>query len=156
MSFNRDQFRDLISRTLLRMGPQFHSEEAIELLLGTAAVESDFGTYLRQVNGPARGVFQVEPATFKDIATRRRRQFCEEWTWVTLNPAAVEWDLQSAIVFARLKYYDDPDPIPVDLESQARYWKRVYNTEDGAGTVEKYLKKYRLYVTAPVGHNSEV
>jgi hypothetical protein len=36
---------------------------AADLLMATAAVETALGTYLLQIKGPARGVFQVEPAT---------------------------------------------------------------------------------------------
>ena len=42
----------------------------------------------------------------------------------------------------RLHYRRDSDPIPSwdDLEAQAEYWKRVYNTHKGRGTVEHFVK----------------
>ena len=42
----------------------------------------------------------------------------------------------------RLHYRRDKDPIPSwdDLEAQAKYWKRVYNTVEGRGTVEHFIK----------------
>jgi hypothetical protein len=66
MAFDKKQFRDLIQRTLQDLG--MHSESAVNLLLGTAAQESQFGTYFRQIGGgPALGVFQMEPDTEIDI-----------------------------------------------------------------------------------------
>ena len=43
--------------------------------------------------------------------------------------------------FCRLKYRRDSKPIPSwdDLEAQAKYWKRVYNTELGKGTVKHFI-----------------
>lgn len=42
---------------------------AANLLLGTAAQESHLGEYVAQINGPALGIYQMEPATYKDILT---------------------------------------------------------------------------------------
>lgn len=47
MAFNCLQFRDLITRVLKEVA--LYSPAAVNLLLGTAAQESGFGTYLRQV-----------------------------------------------------------------------------------------------------------
>lgn len=41
--------------------------DVVELLLLTCAAESAMGKYIMQVGGPARGIFQMEPNTEKDI-----------------------------------------------------------------------------------------
>ena len=43
---------------------------------------------------------------------------------------------------ARLKLSNVEDPIPLssDIEAQGQYWKDHYNSEQGAGTVEKFVK----------------
>lgn len=64
MSFDKNQFRSLILRVLTNVDPALCSDAAVNLLLGTAAQESEFGKYIRQIRGPALGVFQMEPATF--------------------------------------------------------------------------------------------
>jgi len=148
MAFDREQFADLVDRTLRRMGPEFAGPDAQALVLGTAAVESDFGTYLRQVGGgPGLGPFSMEGATFRWLSQKYMRRFCDEWTWVSLNFSAQEWDLVAAIVFCRLRYWVDSEPIPAaaDVEGLARYWKRVYNTELGAGTVGDFTGKFARY-----------
>ena len=67
MAFNAQQFRNLIIEpTLEAIG--MNSTSAVELLLGTMATESWAGTYIKQIkNGPALGVYQMEPATHDDI-----------------------------------------------------------------------------------------
>ncbi|HQO65941.1 MAG TPA: two-component regulator propeller domain-containing protein, partial [Spirochaetales bacterium] len=58
--------RDLIIRpTLVDMG--HYSPEAEALLLGIAAQEARGGRYLAQLRGPARGIYQMEPATHDDL-----------------------------------------------------------------------------------------
>lgn len=47
------------------------------------------------------------------------------------------------VLFARLHYFRDPRPIPDTIQGQAEYWKRVYNTMAGAGTVGDYMTSWR-------------
>lgn len=143
MSYNAAQFRDLIRRVLMEQA--LHSPEAEELLMGTAAVESDLGTYLRQVRGPALGVFQMEPETFRWLkqlySSRLERR----------EPEEMEWDLRLSILAARLRYVIVPERLPdaSDVPGLAAYWKRHYNTMAGSGTVEHYVRAYSRYVTPP-------
>ncbi len=60
------QFRaNIVRPTLEAVGA--HNRAAEDLVLGTALQESNL-RYLRQLNdGPARGVYQMEPATHDDI-----------------------------------------------------------------------------------------
>ena len=46
------------------------------------------------------------------------------------------------VAFCRLKYRRDKHAIPPnsDIEAQAKYWKRVYNTELGKGTVKHFME----------------
>ena len=144
MAYDRDQFRDFTRRVLTRY--KLHSAAAEELLLLTAAVESDFGTYLRQRGGgPAVGGFQHEPATFWDLRSRYGVRFPILYNYQFYD---LEGNLELAILMARVKYMDDPDPLPpaTDIIALAEYWKRVYNTPLGKGTVEKAVAKYNQYV----------
>lgn len=144
MAFNCLQFRDLITRVLKEVA--LYSPAAVNLLLGTAAQESGFGTYLRQVKGPALSVFQIEEATFLDLRERMHPILPEIRTWSFLR---LEWDLRAAILAARLKYRSIPKPLPEpdNLLELAAYWKRWYNTEQGAGTIQQFIRNYKHYVT---------
>ena len=46
------------------------------------------------------------------------------------------------VAFCRLKYRRDKYALPGmdNIEAQAKYWKRVYNSEKGRGTVEHFIK----------------
>lgn len=143
MSFNLVQFRDLIVRTL-RETELPRKESAINLLLGTAAQESAFGTYLRQTKGgPALGVFQMEPETFAAVQdwSRKRYPLVIEGRYAR----ELEWDLSLAILSARLNYIRFQGSIPEDVIGQAEYWKRHWNTYLGKGTVEQYLRNWKKY-----------
>lgn len=144
MAYNRPQFETLIVRTLVDI--KAFSRPAVVLLLGTAAVESDFGTYLWQKGrGPAQGAFQMEPATFHDIVARRNGRYPE---LLTYQPEEMAWNLRLAIIMARLKYLDCPAALPDadDIEAQAAYWKQWYNSPLGAGKPEHYIEKFKQFV----------
>lgn len=151
---NKSDFRWLVSTVIKDFG--LYSPAAVNLLLGTAAVESRFGTDLRQVGGgPALGVFQMEPETEADI-----------WdNFLSYRPALVQKvyylsgvdcpnNMQLAVnliystVMARLHYYRKVEPLPSfdDINGLAAYWKRYYNTFSGKGTEDKFIRAYNRYV----------
>lgn len=146
MSYNKEQFENLIRRVLIaELGEALCTDAAVNLLLGTAAQESSFGTYMRQVRGPAIGAFQIEPATFnwlKEKYSKDHPHFNE------VDADDLEWDLALAIIFARLRYRVVPAPLPAadDVHALAAYWKQYYNTPAGAGKVEEFVANYQRFV----------
>ena len=124
---------------------KLYSDRVLPLLLGTCAVESSFGRLRVQLGGPARGIYQMEPATFRWLSTKYGKRYpsVSEYSF-----ADQQTDDHQATVMARLCYLAVPEQLPdaCDLIGQAAYWKRHYNTYLGAGTVEKYMKAYRLHV----------
>jgi hypothetical protein len=154
MSFNQNQFKILIEKVLRRM--KMHSNSAVNLLLGTAAQESAFGTYIRQLgDGPARGVFQMEPATERDIWSSyiSYRRDVETMIEIISGVSApdelhLEGNLLYQIIMARLHYRRVKEPFPSadDIEGLARYWKKYYNTSQGKGTIEEFITNYHKYI----------
>lgn len=125
---------------------------AERLVLATAAHESHCGTFLRQIrNGPALGIYQMEPATHNDIAVRwpprhedvyqRMLRLCGP----SFDSARLVYDLRYATAMCRLRYYMAPQALPEadDWEGLARMWKDVYNTRLGKGTVPQFLADCR-------------
>jgi len=126
--------------------PWIASESAQVILLGTAAVESNFA-HIRQIGrgnsqGPARGFFQVEPQTAVDVIERYAsrsgykdaiKQFIPPGVAVSVNGLDFKDALQHnpalGCMIARLKYADDPRPLPDwhDVAGQAAIWKSHYN-----------------------------
>ena len=137
------------------------SQSAENLLLGTAAQESLLGYYLCQKRGPALGIFQMEPATHKDIwerfmpsrsqTLRRKVQALARARWAGLRyPPAQEMvvNLAYATALARLHYLRVPSPLPAadDLDALAAYWKRHFNTRRGRGTRAQFVENYGRFV----------
>lgn len=144
-------FRALVVRpTLEALG--LHSPAAENLLIGTALQESGL-RWLRQLGeGPALGLYQMEPATCRDIwqnylafhrdlAQRVSRLGDRE----ELGHLVTRLDYATAM--ARVHYLRRPEPLPDagDIEGLARYWKGYYNTAQGRGTVGAFILKYRQF-----------
>ena len=142
-------FLRLVIRPTLE-GLGLSSPAAERLLLGTALVESGLEFLTQHGGGPARGVYQIEPATHDDL----------EDNWLAFRP---DWrsaldrffahhpgrhdqlvcNLAYATAVARLIYYRQPEPLPAagDIEGLGEYWKAHFNTVLGAGSVEDFLAK---------------
>lgn len=163
--FNAKQFRSLVVRpTLNRIG--LWSKEAEDLLVGTAAVESRLGTYLKQLSGPALGVFQMEPAThdylWEGYLNRPGKKHIAEkikglTTIAPLDPELeahyeLVYNLAYATAMTRIHYLRFPEAIPRKSEylseeeyitALGAYWKEYYNTYKGKGTVDDFVDAWR-------------
>lgn len=154
MGIDAQQLHDhIIKPTLEYMGGNYNSENARFLLLCTAAIESNCGQYLKQINGPALGVWQMELDTLFDIQDN-----CDAINYTdapllkkldsldifgTLHECLGESLVISpsyACAMARLKYSMDVEPLPErdNFRTVYDYYKRIYNTPAGASTYEKF------------------
>lgn len=154
MTIHKDQLRGLIVDVLKEV--DLHSEDAVELLMLTAAVESELGTAIQQYgNGPALGIFQMELDTCQDIENNWLRFKDDHFQWRVKtfdNQGDLAINLKGNIPFqivrARLHYLRKPDALPhhSDVKGMAEYWKKHYNTIHGKGTVDKAIESYEEYV----------
>ena len=143
----KEDIKDIIDWTLKQLG--MYSEDAAAMIYATGMAESKY-RYLSQMgDGPAIGFFQLEPATMRDIMDNYvayRKSILESLKNLGYAEDDSEYRVKSNIAlqvaFCRLKYKRDPFPLPKldNKEDQADYWKRVYNTELGKGTVEHFLE----------------
>lgn len=146
MGYNPNQLKDLVSRVLLDLG--LYSDESVALLLGTCAKESELGYFLRQVKGPAMGLFQIEPATERDNWDNflaYKPVLSEKIKSITGHAGPGKWleyDIAYGIIHARVKYYRAPGKIPTSVSGQAAFWKEHYNTSGGKGTEAEYIACY--------------
>jgi len=117
-----------------------------KFLCRIAWVESKYGsdpnTFRRGYYG---GIWQVDRIGHEETRTNRRLQ--RYWDQIR-NKLGIDWprtrweDLLKPLysgLAARLYLARIPAAIPTDLESQAKYWKRYYNTPAGAGTVQRFI-----------------
>ena len=152
-----DHFRLHVVRATL-MSLRMWSQAAENLLLGTAIQESGL-RYLRQFDsGPARGLYQIEPATHDDIwdVYLKFRKTLKGRIEVLAAPVPSRIDqlatnLAYATAIARLVYWRHPEPLPEpgDVDGLARYWKRFFNTEKGKGRAADFAAKYRRHIVKP-------
>ena len=142
----KKQIREIIEWSLKEMS--LHSEDAVDLVYKTGNAETGY-RHLKQIGGgPAIGFWQVEPATLIDIMdnyVKYRPKLEKGLKSLGFNKSDIEICVMGNIalqaVFCRLKYKRDKYPLPKvgNLEDQAKYWKRVYNTRLGKGTIKHFM-----------------
>lgn len=135
-----------------------NSPQAVELLIGTAIQESNL-KYVVQIRGPACGFWQMEPATHNDIwgnylkGKSRLRGLVKELAGARYNGDMVYHDELAgncyyAAAMARIHYRRVKEALPGlgDLEKQAYYYKRYYNTKYGKATEQQYIDNYKRFL----------
>jgi len=155
MSLDHNQLRDLIGRTL--QFSNLYSKNAVELLMGTAAQESHLGTYLQQIKGPAKGFFQMEPATEQDIwknYIHYRPHLADAVVKVAWTAMPSSWSLETniayQIIMARIHYLRVPHPLPwrKDIKAMAEYWDKYYNRNPDKGFPREFVRAYKKLCVA--------
>lgn len=141
-----DDVKEIAEEVLYKLDA--YSDDALTLVMRTGMAESGYRTLRQMGDGPAIGFFQVELDTAQDTLDNYvayRQKLKDKLVGLGLGND-LEFSLLSNIAlqvaFCRLKYRRDKDPIPSwdNLEAQAKYWKKVYNTELGAGTVKHFMQ----------------
>lgn len=153
-----EHLRHYVIRPVLEELEQYgvsHIESAEELLILTAAVESDGGKRLRQVGGTALGIYGMGLATVDDLLWTMRK-----WGLPTLlfdtaeyNEAPVKTKLYREIcgnllvatALARMHYHFAQEHLPDanDVEGLAEHWKQHWNHQ---GNVMNAITAYKMYI----------
>lgn len=117
------------------------------LVLGTMAWESQNFEYLVQLNGPALGFGQMEPATYDDIwgnflATRRSlyvNMLVAAGVSVLPPASALVTNIALSVAMVRVQYFRASEPLPLSVtaETLAAYYKAHYNTALGAADITR-------------------
>jgi hypothetical protein len=146
--------RKLIQQVLIGIGE--YSPDAEELLMATCANESNLGRYRTQAKGgPGRGIYQIEVATFNDIWANYLKYHND----LASKVKALNNDIQGtaddlvnndryATAMCRVHYMRCPGVLPSagDLDGIWQYYKRFYNTPEGAAVESIFKYKYQQYV----------
>ena len=154
---NAQQFLNhVIDPTLTMMSElgNYNTKSARMLLLATVAIESDMGLYNQQINGPAVSAFQLEPDTIEQTAawwdmwpemTGIVRQISMIYKMDAPNLVLeCEVNQRLACLIARGKYAMDLRSLPAhnDKEELFNYYKRVFNSANGASNYQKWCKAW--------------
>ena len=150
MSINPSDFRAIvIDPALFRISTIVPiSVVAANLLMATAAVESGLGTYLTQINGPALGVFQIDPQSLSGLQlslTTSQRDVLAKIATPKPYSVQIETNLLLAAAICRLFYWQIPAPLPPNTISGLwSYYKTYYNTSLGSTTQSQFLSALKL------------
>ena len=133
----------VIRPTLKYIG--WYSPAAEQLVLGTGITESRL-RYLKQIGrGPALGIYQMEPATFRDIIANflkyaPEKDLIEDLRDQRPTTQSIEvcYNLAYATAMCRAHYRRQKPALPRagNAIGLAKYWKQWYNTKYGAGDVD--------------------
>ena len=128
-----------------------YSDDALALVVRTGMAESGYRALKGYGDGnPAIGFWQIEPATMNDMIDNYinyRSKYKKTLISLGMNfekdtIMSIMSNMAVQAALCRLHYRRDKDPLPSwdDMEGQAKYWKRVYNTVEGRGTVKHFIK----------------
>ena len=141
-----DTFKDIVRFSLRPIGKW--SVEAENILFMIAAHESLLGKELKQINGPALGLYGMEPDTLFDLYKTylvRKPGYVKDIVRMTgvTEPSLehLQFNPVYSTVIARIKLLRDSAPLPTDVPTMAVYAKRVWNGT-GKATPEKYISAY--------------
>ena len=153
--FNEPQFRSLIVRPVLEH-LQNWSESAEELLILTFAAESLGGTYIKQIEGPALGIYGMEPDTYNYLwatwlpSHSHYAYKALQAVYMSNKPPAemLVDNIRYATIMARLNYcrFSEPLPAASDIKSLAQYYKKYWNTKKGKATVKGAIISYNHFM----------
>ena len=114
------------------------------------------GRYLKQIRGPARGIYQMEPGTYDDIWRNFLIYHPELGTAVSsfairrlCGETQICGNIYLATAMARIHYFRVREALPKadDVAGLAAYWKHHYNTRRGRGTKAQFMVNYKRLVT---------
>lgn len=162
MGIDPRQLRDYIVRPTLELLDLPYIDSAERLIMGTGAQESAGFRYIHQLGkGPALGIFQMEPATFRDLWKRYGEQSTHLGSKLIsiagegslIQPFSIfsqrlVYDLRFACAMCRVHYYARKFTFTglETVEDLAHIWKKHYNTIKGKGTVEEFIRNWNRYL----------
>lgn len=145
--------RDLwVKPALAALPPALNTLARQQLVLGIGNKETQY-RYIRQIGGgPALGFWQMEPATHDDLWSnfiRYRPQIQAALLRILAgakpDPARLVDHPVYAAAVSGVDIYRSKDPLPPanDPSAQAGFWKRNYNTDEGAGVAAEAVPFFR-------------
>lgn len=141
-----DTLRHVIEPVLRHL--DMYSKDAARLLLATAWAESEVkgATKLVQINGPALGMYMIEPDTHDDVwhnwLDYRPEIAAKVRKLIAPDPSRLDQlktNSAYATAIARIIYRRDPEPLPSTPAEAATYYKRVFNTPKGKAKIEEKM-----------------
>ena len=134
------------------------TQTAENQVLNTGAHESGGFVHRVQIgNGPARGLWQMEQATFRDLydrflGGRANLRALVDTLWLNdgTDPwLQIEMNDQFAAAMCRIRYWDSAAKLtfdPRDVFESSRCWSQFYNTRRDPKLEAQFVANVRRYV----------
>lgn len=154
---NCNQLKEFIIKPAL-CDLMLYSDVAMELMVFTCANESDGGKYIKQIKGPALGIYQMEPETYNDLWANYLNN--KPSLMLILNNTfdcnrmpsedRLIYDLRFATAMARIHYARIQYPLPsvFCIDGIWNYYKKFYNTPAGKAEYITAVNKYNAFTSA--------
>lgn len=153
---NKEQLESLVVVPALMEIPHGYSDDAVLAIMMIIAHESARAKYIKQVNGPALGLIQMEPLTHDDVWAHSDTIWnnaallgivTENEAFIRTHPPASRliYDLRYNVFMARQRLFMDVNPLPSDKESMSKYLKGYWNSNAGAASQDSYLNDYEVW-----------
>ena len=137
-----------------------HLPDQTEFMKRVAATESNYGQ--DKLGDYSFSAFQLDPIRYKDIKEKgaggnakeriavankylAKKLGRDDFDIMNLNLKEESHNPYIGAVLARLGLASVPKAIPKDLEGQADYWKKYWNTEAGKGTSEHFISQSQAH-----------
>lgn len=138
------QVKDMADAVVFYLGG---GSQASNLLIETASQETHLGRYPdKYPHKHGVGLCQFDLIGFEDTRDRTSAKVKERVRQsFGVNMDSIEHrDLAFSpllsLIWCRCFYLLRPGAIPSDIQGRGEYWKKYYNSELGAGTVEEYAE----------------
>jgi hypothetical protein len=137
------------ARRVCRVLSPANEDQAFELLVGTACAETGLATTRDRLAGQGVGLCQFDMIGFDDAYKRGfldrpdiARLLLDEFDIKQIRIDQLEFSTLLSLIMCRLKYRLVQEVLPQcgDIEGQAAYWKKYYNTYVGKGTEKHYIE----------------
>src|ERR1017187_9320054 len=152
MSINCVQLKEVIIRPALN-AIGLCSDEAIQLILGTCAQETNLGRYVVQANMSnflgGIGLFQMQEGSYNYIWSKHVATSLVMKAKISLycgyagKPVAARMasDMALATIMARLYYANILEKLPAvgDIAGMAKYYKQYWNTSAGSASEQQFI-----------------
>ncbi|MDR1831582.1 MAG: hypothetical protein LBQ97_02470 [Fusobacteriaceae bacterium] len=118
-----------------------------ELVMGTAAVETDFGQY----KDNRLGITQITPTGLgfiKHKADDKDRELVRNYglELARVTTQDLEWDHAATIILTFIFYKHRAQQFPKAYPGHAAIWKKFYNTSAGKGQPRHFTEKYKRWI----------
>lgn len=132
-----------------------YSDNRADMVFVTGATETLYN-YNRQINGSALSWFQIERKTHDDLyrflGNTKKQHILDGLLKLTdgaISFGQLETNPWYAAACCAVRYMYDPKPLPEAgaIAAQAEYWRRIYNTSEGKGTVEDFMERVTIVKT---------